>query len=364
MKRLLYLLPGLTLLFTTCSKNNDNVNPENKIDFSISESYTDTAFRINDIIQLADSSYILVGGASINKGNFQNLIMKYNKSGKRVWVNIKSNSDSPKGFSRVFPINKNKLSAYRDKGFAYDPAPRIVDYDSKGKLTLQNFVNTSITMHGLDYVAGSYFLAGEKSSVVAFQELDPNGTSKWLKFYNSGKSMLSISSLSDTTFITIGGGDISISSNLMMKLNNKGDTLWTKPRKGFTVQGLADGNFLAITGGPQDIQFQSFDNSGSAKWKSDYSDANSSSYDQGCYNILAYQSQYFIFTMLKNDGILYCYEYDLSGNLVNTIKINDIQSGTQVAATNTIDNGLIVVKSVTSTAPGKVELIKYSNVTP
>ena len=77
MKKIFYLpLMFLILLLSECSKNNDTVKPDNTIDFSFTENHTDTAFRINDVIQLADSSFIMVGGASIHKGNFQNLVMK------------------------------------------------------------------------------------------------------------------------------------------------------------------------------------------------------------------------------------------------------------------------------------------------
>ena len=366
MKKIFYLpLMFLPLFISECSKNNDTVKPDNTIDFSIRESHSDTAFRVNDVIQLADSSFIMVGGASIHKGNFQNLVMKYDKNGKRVWISIKSNTDSPKGFSRVFAVTQNKISAYRDKGFTYDLAPRIVDYNTNGKYLDQNYVNTYIDMNAVEYVSGNFFLAGGKNGVVAFQELDPNGSSKWLKFYYSGKSMLSLSDLSDTSFVAIGGGDISISTNQLMTLNNKGDTLKTFPYKGFVVKGLQNGDFLATTGGTTNVQFRSFDQSGSVKWSSDKGSSGvTNAYPSGCYSILEYDKGYFIFTMIGNDGNLYCYEYDIAGKLVNTIQINDIGSDTRIAINKTFNNGLIVVKSVSSTTPGDVEIIKYSDVTP
>ena len=359
---LLLLLP--ILFFIRCNKNNESIKPENLIAFDNIENYSDTSFRINDIFQLGDSSYLLTGGVSISKEPFQNLIMKYDKSGKRIWINIKSHSDSPKGFSRVTIVNQNKYSAYRDKGFAYDPAPRIVDYDSKGKLIFQNFVNTSITMHGLTYVNGKYYLAGEKNKVMAFQKLDPDGTSKWLKFYQYAPAALSISQLSDSNFVCIGGGNSENVGYYLLKLNNKGDTIWTKPYKGFVVQGLPDGDFLAISGTGQYIEYIRFDKNAEEKWKNQFTDASPSSYEAGCFNILGYNSKYFMFTMLKDDGIFYLYEYDESGNPVNTLTVNDINPSIHIAITKTLDEGFIAVKSSIDTNPRDLELIKYSHVTP
>ncbi len=355
----------LTFLFLShCNKNNDNITPKNQVDFDIRENFADTSLRINDVIQLSDSSFIMTGGASMNGGTFQNLIMKYDKSGKKVWISIKSQSDSPKGFSRVIAVSNSKYSAYRDKGFSYDPAPRIVDYNSNGNLIFQNFVNTSISMYGLAYKSGNYFLAGEKNNYMAFQELKPDGTSQWIKFYLYGPAALSISALSDSNFVAIAGGKSTQTGNYLMKINEKGDTLWTLPYKGYAVKVLADNDFLAITGSEPNVNFIMFDSQGNEKWKIVNSDAATTSFDQGCSDILDFNSQYYIFSILKNDGTLYLYECDNSGNLKNTIQVTGIQSNTQVALNKTFDNGLIVVKSNISSSSKTFEIIKYSQVTP
>ncbi len=356
------LLAALSL--SRCSKNNDNVSPKNQVDFDIQQNFADTSLRINDIIQLADSSFIMTGGASMNGGNFQNLIMKYDKNGKKVWVSIKSLSDSPKGFSRAFALSQSKYSAYRDVGFSYDPAPRIVDYNSSGTLLSQNFVNTSISMFGLAYESGNYYLAGVKNNYMAFQELKPDGTSQWIKFYLYGPAALSISALSDSDFVAIAGGKSSQTGNYLLKINNLGDTLWTRPYKGYIVKALANNDFLAISGSEPNVDFIMFDDHGNENWKVENTDVSTTSFDQGCSNILDYNSQHFIFSILKNDATLYLYEFDVSGNKTNTIQVKNVSSDTQVALTTTMDNGVIVVKSNISSSTKTLELTKYSKVIP
>ncbi len=352
------------LLIYQCSKNNEPSGPPNILSFDNTENYTDTVFRVNDVIQLPDSSFIMAGGASIQNGKFQNLIMKFDKSGKKVWIRIKSQSDSPKGFSRIVAVSSGKLSAYRDVGFSYDPAPRIVDYDYNGNLVFQNFVNTSIIMHGLVYMKSKYYLSGEKNNVMAYQEVNPDGTSQWIRFFLNEPPSLSVSNVSDSALVAIGGGNTSRTGRFLYKINLQGDSLWTRPFGGYEVQGLSNGNFLAVTGSGSDIDFAMFDTDGHESWKNSFSDAGTSSYATGSYRNLDFQSQYYLFSLLKSDGLLYAYVYDGSGNRVNMIKITGVSGTSQVAITETMDNGFLVVKTNQSASTHDFELIKYSQVIP
>jgi hypothetical protein len=363
MKRiLLELCICLNLLIQGCN-NGESPKPGENISFDIKENYTDTCFRVNKIIQLSDSGYILAGGASTGNGKFQNLFMKYDPAGKRVWVNIKSHSDSPKGFCEIIKLNENKLYAYRDYGFNYDPSPRIVEYNGKGKMIFQNIIGIGIKMNSLVFIPYDYFIAGQDQGHLAYQKLDTGARSKWIKRYSFAPAGLSITQTEDNNFISIAGGNDSGNGNYLIKIDPEGDTIWTRNYKGYVVKALSDGNFLAITGTGSNIDFIMFDNPGNEKWKIQYTDASISSFTAGCLNILDFDSGYYVFTMLKDDGIFYIYVFNKSGKLTKTDQISDISTNDQLAIAKTIDEGIIVVKSNISNTSKIFEIIKLPKVT-
>jgi len=304
----------------------------------------DSIFRINSILQLADSTYSLSGGVSIRGSYDKSLIMKLNKYGDREWMNIILNSKTPLGIENHFLVN-NSYIGYRSSSFGSGEPPSLIKFNKFGDVLNEIPITNSILGYSMLKEEDHFIVAGSINNM-KLQKINFNGEVSWTKSFNLPAS-LSISKLFDENYISIGGGHYSSSGKYLVKLNKFGEKIWDKPYKGKKVLALPDNGFVAITtiGANNEIyKLIRFDENGNEIWTKEIKDASIFNTEKTI-DLVNYSSDYLVYSYLTYDSSLSIKILNTSGELINSILINDVYILTYAKLIKTLDDGLFISRS-------------------
>lgn len=340
----------LCLILVNCSEDNnseiDKIDVTNQpTDDFIKLNHTpDSIFRINSILQLPDSTYSLSGGVSI-KGSYDKiLIMKLNKYGDREWMNIISNSTTPMGIESHF-IDNNSFIGYRSSAFGSGEPPSLIKFNEFGDVLSELPIENSILGYSVIKEQDHFIVAGSLNNM-KLQKIDFNGEVSWTKSYNL-PGALSISKLFDENYISIGGGGYSSSGRYLVKSNKLGEKIWDKPYKGKKVLALPDNGFVAITtiGVNNDVfNLIRFDENGNEIWSKEIKDASLFNTEKTV-DIINYNLDYVVYSYLTDNSSLSLKVLNNSGELINSIVINDVYILTYAKILKTLDDGLFISRT-------------------
>lgn len=339
----------------SCTKENDITPTANKIvlptdEFHYYHETADTSYRIKGIIQLKDSSYILYGGMSLDDPfkapyrEFQNIIMKLDKYGQRVWQRRSGAANSPNGLDKLYITSNNNFIGFRHP-FIND-SPILFEFDSLGKSLSEKIIST--TTKSVDIIRDDhgYLIVG--GGQPTFHKISFSGNIEWTKKYSFIMNPSSVSQFSDKSFALIGFGGSNY-RNCLMKLDQNADSLWSKKYIGYKVQALPDNNILAIINGPDNmLKFIRLDTQGEELWRvgAGYIERASANYTN--LNIIRFDDDNYVFSareLTSNDNSLYLYLISGSGEVKRRIQIKLSIPWHFFALTRTLDNGILVVKS-------------------
>lgn len=352
---IVFLIILLSLL--GCSKDAPEIEEaeetfvESTDSFNKSITTIDSINNIQSAIQLKDSSYILVGGIQIDMET-RNLIIKLDKYGNKEWLKVMQNTRTPNGFERIF-VDNNQLVAYRSSRYGYEPgeAPALVYFNNKGDILDEFQIENSILGFDVLQEDDGYVAAGRISDFEV-QKINKQGIVIWTEKLANADG-LSISKLQDGNYITIGGGTSSGQDEFLIKIDNSGKKIWSKPIQGYKVLALPDNGFIAL---PQidytdKIELIRFDEDGNQLWKHELDnewgiDINSMLRHSWLFN---YGTDHYVYCLHNNVPYpeLIFNVINSKGYLINTlnIKLNYDADMKGVSVTKTLDGGFLIVSS-------------------
>ena len=346
-------------IFIGCSKEetieNEPIQQEestNEFNKSITVEYPTI---IQDVIQIDDSSYILVGAEFFNWKN-SNLIMKIDKFGNKEWSTVMKNTHSPNGFERVFYDNGN-LIAYRSNHYSLEDgeAPEMVIFDSNGRIIDNFIIENSIVANDIIKDNDDYIAVGTGGSLARFaiQKINSSGVLVWNKSDGNPVSA-SISKLPDGHFIAIGHSS-NLADNLLVKINPNGEKIWTKQIRGRKILALSDNGFFAfIYNGFESTSLARFDEQGNEVWNYKV-DLNEGINIDNRLTLINYGTDHFIFSFSTEfNRKVITYVLDKDGKLSNKFETNLENSHiNQVTITVTLEKELFITYETNPYLNGK-----------
>ena len=223
----------------------------------------DSLSNIQCVIQLKDSSYMLVGGIQINL-KAKNLIIKLDKYGNKEWLKM-PDTHAPNGFERVF-VDGNQLVAYRS--YIHSNYPALVYFNNNGDVVNEFEIANSIVGYDVLQENDGYIAIGEIEGFEGVQKINKQGTVVWTEKLSDATG-LSISKLPDGNFITIGGATYSgPGGDFLVKIDNAGKKIWSKTVSGYSVLALPDTGFIILAHNKytNNIELIRFDKEGNQLW--------------------------------------------------------------------------------------------------
>lgn len=291
-----------------------------------------------DIIELNDGNYIITGATSSYGAGHQDLyLIKTNSNGDTIWTNTFGGGGTDFGRS-------------------------IVEVENGDIMTL-----------GVTYSFGDY---------VEFYLIKTNseGDSIWTKTYG-GPNMDSGYSIAqaDVGFVLLGFSESFGAGNndiYLIKINNDGDTLWTRTYggalddAGSSIQPTFDGGYI-ITGytesfgsGLSDVYLVKIDTTGDTLWTRTFGGSDN---DIGRYVQQTSDNGYLITGLTESFGVgsydCYVVKTDSSGNLLwtRTFGGNGFDLGSSIC--ETVEGEYFIVGTINAYSPdsGDVYIIKIDN---
>ncbi len=235
-----------------------------------------TDMYINEVIKNKDGGYILLGGIG-NTSVGEKHIIKLDSAGNVAWARKYSN-----GFQCASLFGEDYLGIYdiRDS-FGWNSAQygELSLFDSDGMFVSAITIPESLLVREMHPTAdGGSIAIGSSQSWQYSQMLmktDSTGNFEWIKYVDSVLTVFQFS-LSDIIQANA-GGYIGIGNyfypdtfnaphyNLLVRLNNLGDTIWTKSYEAFgeyKIFNATENGFLLLTS----TRFALLDSVGNLKW--------------------------------------------------------------------------------------------------
>lgn len=348
-------------IFIGCSKEEtiesepvQQEEPTNEFNKSITVEYSSI---IQDVIQLNDSSYIMVGAEYFNFNN-SNLIMKIDKFGNKEWATTMKDRHSPYGFEKVFYDN-GSLMAYRSSRYSNQlgEAPEMVKFDSKGNIMDNFIIQNSINAKDIIKDNNDFIAIGTGGSLQRFaiQKINPSGVLVWNNS-DGAPPCSSISKLPDGNFISIGHSN-NLADNLLIKIDPFGKKIWTKQIRGRKILALIDNGFIAfIYNGFESTSIARFDEQGNEIWNYKV-DLNEGINFDNSLTLINYGTNHFIFSFSTEfNRKVITYVLDKDGKLSNKFDTNLENSLiNQVTITKTLKKDLFITYETNSYLNGQPE---------
>lgn len=360
-KLFLIILILTSYFFNGCSQEesieNESVQEETTSEFNKSITFQYDSV-IQDVIQLSDDSYIMVGAEYFNSNN-TNLIIKIDKYGNKEWTTTMKDRHSPYGFERVFYDN-GTLMAHRSSHYSkkVGEAPEMVRFDSKGIIVDNFIIENSVNANDIIKDNDDYIAIGKGGTLQRFgiQKISSSGALVWNKSDGS-PACSSISKLPDGNFICIGNSN-NLADNLLIKINPAGEKIWTKQIRGRKVLALSDNGFIAfINNGFESTSLARFDEQGNEIWNYKV-DTNEGIRFDNSLTLINYGTNHFIFSFSTEfNRKVTTYVLDKSGTLSNKLNTNLDNNSIidQVTITKTLDEGLFITYDTNPYLNGKFE---------
>ena len=262
-----FFLALATVLFLgACKKEEPKTEPTQTAHaskFTKSIFFSDSLTNIQSTLQTKDSGFILAGSMEN-----RDLLMKVDKWGNKVWMNVMDETNSPYGLEYVFS-DQNKIATYRTASYGNDPGqvPVLKFFEeTTGKIIDQIPVAGAKRGFDVQQEQDGYVVVGPNGFVI--QKINRQGTVLWTHQLTTSEG-ISVSKLKDGNYISIGGPRTSEDGLFLIKFNKNGQVIWSKPGRGHKVQALSDNGFVALMGHSGyniPVKLTRFDASGNEMW--------------------------------------------------------------------------------------------------
>jgi len=327
-----------------------------------------------DIIQVADSGYLILGDANVNT-NPDILLLKINKSGDSLWSKHIGGNDTEGPSS----INKTAdggsiICGTTTKQGSVQQNLFIIKLDIAGNLEWQKSpVHPAHIDHNVGYFAQQTYDGGY--IIFSLASLDTGGYVTFIKTNSSGEYSWSKSFVADyasdygwSGFQTLDSGYIFATKGntgtWLAKINSKGDSLWIKTIDGkwaYAAIPCADGSLVfggGVMGSTKAMLYKAYPD-GTLFWDKDYYGNDGSV----TYCVQNLQNGGFILTGLySTSNSTFLIKTDASGNVGSSNTFNKIFNDGTTSFGNsvqlTFDGGYAIAVSKTIALKNYVEIIK------
>ena len=183
-----------------------------------------------------DSGYVMSGGRGIPGNNYAAYVIKTDKDGNLVWETTLNTGYCGEGRS---------IKALENGCIVLTDNFHLVKLDNNGNIIWEKIYETEGWFHGFCMgltIDGGYILCGIKAinhlAAIEVIKTRENGEIEWKKFYTENLSLSGrIIWQSEGGYMLVGTRDLDTSvanqyETLLFRLNENGDTLWTKTFQG------------------------------------------------------------------------------------------------------------------------------------
>jgi len=216
--------------------------------------------------QTSDGGYIIAGETFVNENDWDILLIKTDPNGKKEWISLLGGSGEQAAFSVQQTSDGGFAIAGQNRPTAWSPSELLLlKVDKYGHYEWQktygghsNDAGKSllITQDNGYLVAGwTNFEEGAPGDEVYLVRTDKSGDTLWTRTYGGAKSDQghSVCATDDGAFVVAGYSTPTWASDpyiYLLKINEKGDTLWTRgfgltrDSRGYSVQQTSDGGYI------------------------------------------------------------------------------------------------------------------------
>lgn len=333
-----------------------------------------------DVIQTADTGYFVLGNTAGTSGNSDIYLIKTDSLGNMKWQKTIGGNEIEWGNDLKKTIDNGYIIAgYTNRVIASGYDVLLVKIDSLGNEIW------SKEYGGVDWdmgfsviqtpdsgfvVVGETYSSAKSSSNIFMVRTKPNGDTLWTKIIGgSGQDVANAITLcNDSNYVVAGyttskgagGADFYI-----LKINQNGDTLWTKTNGGIfdekandVVTTLEGGYMVAGYSSSHDLthdmaDLYKIDASGDSIWEVFYSPPNSKSQANG---ISRTPNNTYLWAGLTyfgpgNGKDMYYFKMDASANYLVASTVGGTMEDEAFAINQTSDGGIIIIGNTSSFGP-------------
>lgn len=303
----------------------------------------DSIFILNSMVQLSDSSYTISGAVRYDETGNKNVLMNFNKYGKRTWLTVMEDTHTPYGIQKLY---KNSFGYVGHVGHHYnfEDSPHIIYFDGNGNVEKEILTNNSILGHDVVRDGNNFLIAGYGDGDMLLRMITQDGNLIWNKSFQFYPDAHSLDKLDDGNFIVIGGGGYTGVGEYLLKVDNKGEVIWSKPYKGLEVTALPNNEFLAVTTGDSSSLVR-FDELGTKVWDIPLQDLSLANLGDAL-TIINYDD-FVVTAYVNNKYNLNILVSDLDGNVIKLHTIDSLRGGKYTLVSKTLDGGLLISYSDT-----------------
>lgn len=346
--KFIYFLLAILLIGCSQDEPTPDPNPEPEIlleptdDFLRQYTTKDSIFILNSMVQLSDSSYTISGAVRYDETGNKNVLMNFDKYGKRTWTTVMKDTYTPSGIQKLYK-NSFGYVGYVGHHYNFEKSPHIIFFDGKGNVEKEIFTNNEILGNDVYKDGNNFLIAGYADGNMLLRMITQDGNLIWNKGFQFYPRAHSLTKLDDGNFIVIGGGGYTGEGEYLIKLDNKGEVIWSKPYKGLEVTALPNNEFLAITTSGDSPSLVRFDELGTKVWDIPLQALGPGSLGNAL-TILNYDE--FLVTAYINDASnLNILVSDLDGNVIKLHTIDSLRGGMYTLVSKTLDGGLLISHS-------------------